>query len=247
MSNKIITKLLVLRLAPLLPRIISPTQSAFVLGRVIHDNVLLVQVLVHDLNRHTWGNNVVLKLDMAKAYDKMSWSFIIKMLRSFGFSEQWVSLIRRAIFGPWFSVLFNAVSHGFFQSQCEFRQGDPLSLSLFIVTAEFLSRGLDCLYAHLPSVRYSTITPVHISHLSFADDIVIFTNGSRSSLRRLMDSSIIMRQFLDSRLVRPRVVFIWGDRPPPHASLLCILSLVFSIDDSPSLILGAWFSQEASR
>lgn len=96
-------------------------------------------MLVHDLNRLTWGNNVVLKLDMAKAYDKMSWPFIIKMLRSFGFSEQWVSLIRRAIFGPWFSVLFNAVSHGFFQSQCGLRLCDPLSASLFIITAEFLS------------------------------------------------------------------------------------------------------------
>lgn len=140
-------------------------------------------MLVHDLHRHTWGNNVVLKLDMAKAYDKMSWSFIIQMLRSFGFSEQWVSLIRRAIFGPWFSMLFNAVSHSFFQSQYSLRQGDPLSPSLFIITAEFLSRGLDYLYARLPSVRYSMAAHVHISHLSFTDDIVIFTNGSRSSLK----------------------------------------------------------------
>ncbi|KAH9657737.1 protein FAR1-RELATED SEQUENCE [Citrus sinensis] len=59
-----------------------------------HDNVLLVQELVHDLNFCTQGNNVVLKLDMAKAYNQMSWSFIAQMLRCFGFSEWWVSLIR---------------------------------------------------------------------------------------------------------------------------------------------------------
>lgn len=41
-SNKVLTKLLVLRLSALLPRIISPSQSGFVLGRVLHDNVLLV-------------------------------------------------------------------------------------------------------------------------------------------------------------------------------------------------------------
>lgn len=68
---------------------------------VIHDNVLLVQESVRDLNRHRQGNNVALKLDMAKAYDQMSWYFIIKMLRYFGFLDWWVS----SIFGPWFSVL----------------------------------------------------------------------------------------------------------------------------------------------
>lgn len=71
-SKKVITKLLVQRLSPIMPRIISPTQSDFVPGWVVHDNVLLVQELVHDLNRHTRGNNVVLKLDMVKAYDRMS-------------------------------------------------------------------------------------------------------------------------------------------------------------------------------
>lgn len=70
-------KLLVTRLSHILPRIISPLQSRFFPGRVIHYNILLVQELVHDLNKRTRGNNVVLKMDMAKAYDRMSWSFIL--------------------------------------------------------------------------------------------------------------------------------------------------------------------------
>lgn len=117
MSNKVLTKLLVQRLSPLLPRIISPTQSGFVSGWVIHDNVLLVQELVHDLNRHTRGNNVVLKLDMAKTYDHMSWPFILQMLHCFEFSECWISLIQQAVYSPWFLVLVNGVSHGYFQSR----------------------------------------------------------------------------------------------------------------------------------
>lgn len=77
MSNKILTKLLALRLAPLLPYFIFTTHRGFVPGRVIHDKVLLVQELAHDLNHCTRGNNMVLKLEMAKAYDRMSWPFII--------------------------------------------------------------------------------------------------------------------------------------------------------------------------
>lgn len=61
-----------MRFLPILPRIISPSRSGFVLGRIIHDNVLLVQELVHDLNKKTYGSNVVFKLDMAKAYDRLS-------------------------------------------------------------------------------------------------------------------------------------------------------------------------------
>ncbi|KAK9186911.1 hypothetical protein WN944_018300 [Citrus x changshan-huyou] len=86
-SNKVLTKLLVLQLFDLLPRIISPSHSGFVPGWVLHDNVLLVQELVHDINRRTRRGNVVLKLDMAKAYDRMSWSFILQMLQCFGFYD----------------------------------------------------------------------------------------------------------------------------------------------------------------
>ncbi|KAH9662191.1 reverse transcriptase domain-containing protein [Citrus sinensis] len=186
-SNKVITKLLVQRLSTILPRIISPTQSGFVPGRVIHDNVLLVQELTHDLNRRTRGNNVVLKLDMEKAYDRMSWPFILQMLRCFGFSERWISLIRRAVYGPWFSVLVNGAIHGYFPSERGLRQGDPISPCLFIIAAEFLSRGLVHLYSRYPSVRYRSAASTDISHLSFADDIVIFANGSRCSLQRVMD------------------------------------------------------------
>lgn len=75
-SNKVLAKLLIFTLAPLRPHIISLSHSGLVFGRVIH-NFLFVQVLIHDLNHRTRGSNVVLKLDMAKTYDRTSWPFII--------------------------------------------------------------------------------------------------------------------------------------------------------------------------
>lgn len=64
------------------------------------------------------GENVVLKLDMAKAYNRIFWSFILQMPRCFSFLfAHWVSLIKWLIYGPWFLVLVNEVSHKFFQSQ----------------------------------------------------------------------------------------------------------------------------------
>ena len=84
-------------------------------------------------------------------------------------------------------MLVNGVSHGFFQSQNGLRQGDPLSPCLFIIAAAFLSRGLDQLYSQYLSLRYNTAAPLCVSHLSFADDIIIFVNRCRSSLHRLMN------------------------------------------------------------
>ena len=185
-SNKVITKVLGSRLSGILPKLISPSQSGFVSGKIIHDNFLLAQELVHDLNRRTRGGNVVLKLDMAKAYDRLSWPFLLHMLRAFGFSEHWISLINHAISNSWFSVLVNGVPKGFFRSHHGLRQGDPISPSLFIIAAEFLSRSLDRLVTRFPSLAYATGVPMAISHLSFADDMIIFANGSRSSLARIM-------------------------------------------------------------
>lgn len=68
------------------------------------------------------------------------------------------------------------------------RQGDPLAPSLFVIAEEVLSRGLIALYAEGKVSRFVTargcIAP---SHLLFADDTVIFTNGRRNSLKNLME------------------------------------------------------------
>lgn len=70
------------------------------------------------------------------------------------------------------------------------RQGDPLAPSLFIIAEEVFSRGLLALYAagavklHVPRGG-----PATSSHILFADDTIIFTNGSKRSLKRLMEST----------------------------------------------------------
>lgn len=71
-SMKALSKLLSSRLAPLLPSIISLEQSGFTKTRGIIDNVLLAQEMLQKLNTKVRGNNVVLKLNFAKACDRLS-------------------------------------------------------------------------------------------------------------------------------------------------------------------------------
>lgn len=93
--NKIISKIIATRLAPLLPYLTTPNQSGFIKGRLLSDNVLLAQELIQDISNCSLTPNVAIKLDMAKAYDRVQWPFLIKVLRRMGFSATWISLIDR--------------------------------------------------------------------------------------------------------------------------------------------------------
>jgi len=79
-TNKIISKLLCLRLAPILPSLISPNQSGFFKGRSISENIMLAHEFIHQLKQPNIGINVVIKLVMVKAYDRVSWSYICLVL-----------------------------------------------------------------------------------------------------------------------------------------------------------------------
>lgn len=58
-------------------------------GRGVHENLALAHDITHDLNKKGKDGNVIIKLDMAKAYDRLSWSFLIRIMRAFGFNEVW--------------------------------------------------------------------------------------------------------------------------------------------------------------
>ena len=75
----------------------------------------------------------------------------------------------------------------YFKSSRGLRQGDPLSPSLFILAADYLSRALDRTILGNKDLRFCTARySMGISHLAYADDIVIFTQAKRVSIRRVM-------------------------------------------------------------
>lgn len=104
-SAKIIYKLVTDRLASILPNLISLEHGSFTKGRNITDNILLTRELLQDSRIR--GCNVVFKINLAKAYDRLSWLFLLHVLRKFGFLEQFIDIIWRIIPNCWYSVLIN--------------------------------------------------------------------------------------------------------------------------------------------
>jgi hypothetical protein len=173
---KIITKLLSTRLKSMLPKIISPLQSAFVPSRNIQDNTILAHELLHSFKtKKGKGGFMFLNLDMEKAFDKMEWGFILSVMSKLGFHSSWINWIRVCISSSTFSILINGSPFGLFSPTRGLRQGDPLSPFLFILGAEVLSRLLfkEEAAGNIKGLKISKSSPA-IHHLLFADDLLIF-------------------------------------------------------------------------
>ncbi|KAH1064819.1 hypothetical protein J1N35_029806 [Gossypium stocksii] len=131
---KIIAKVIVNRFRSILHYCIGNSQGAFVPDRQITDNILVAYEIFHSFKKRRGGLNksFALKLDMSKAYDRIEWCFVEKMMQRMRFCEGWISLIMRCISSVKYMVITNGKNEEEFQPTKGLRQGNPLSPFLLI-------------------------------------------------------------------------------------------------------------------
>ncbi|KAL0402473.1 UNVERIFIED_CONTAM: LINE-1 retrotransposable element O protein [Sesamum latifolium] len=132
-TYKITSKVLASRLKTLFPTIISESQSAFIPGRLITDNVLVAYEINHYL-AHKYGGKAgyaSLKLDLSKAYDRVEWIFLERVLLRLGFHPDFISLIKLCVSTTSYSIVLSGQKFGYSHPERGLRQGNPLSLSSF--------------------------------------------------------------------------------------------------------------------
>lgn len=124
---KVITKILANRLKPILQSCISRNQAAFLKGRNLGENVLLASELIRKYNSASFPRSCMLKVDIRKAFDTISWDFVLKLLDTQNFPPIFVTWIRECITTPRFSVAINGELAGFFPGKKGLHQGDSIS------------------------------------------------------------------------------------------------------------------------
>ena len=122
---------------------------------------------------------MALKLDISKAYDRVEWVFLEKILLKMGFQDTWVAMIMQCIMMVSYSILVNGQSTGLIYPSRGLRQGDPLSPFLFLFCVE----GLNALLyqaANNKEIRGYSICRAgpNITHLFFANDCLLFCRAT---------------------------------------------------------------------
>jgi hypothetical protein len=173
---KIVAKIISRRLKPILSEVISKEQFGFLNGRQIHEAIRVAQEGLHSL-KSLRSKGVVIKIDLSKAFDRVSWSFIRLLLTHLGFEVPFIRWIMACISSVTFVVLINGATSPFFTSGRGLRQGCPLSPLLFLLVAEGLSRALISATNSGDFKGIKTSPDFRITHLLFVDDVLIFCSG----------------------------------------------------------------------
>ena len=115
--------------------------SAFVPGRNITYNTTMAFEMIHHMRnrRKRKKGHVAVKLDISKAYDKMEWEFLKRIMLKIGLPEQWVNLAMETVQTASYSTLINGEAKRFIIPSRGIKQGDLLSPYLFLLCVEGLS------------------------------------------------------------------------------------------------------------
>lgn len=76
-------------------------------GTIITKNTMLAQEITHKIKTQNIGSNVIIKIDMAKAYDKVSLSYICLVLKRMVFEETFIDMVWRIMTNDWYSIIIN--------------------------------------------------------------------------------------------------------------------------------------------
>lgn len=178
---KIISKVLANRLQPFIHGIISEQQSAFIRGRQIQDNIVIAHEVFHFLKLKKKGSKaaVAIQLDLNKAYDRVCWDFLLKMMEKMGFDQKWIEWVQQCVCTVKFSITVNGSQVCNVTPGRGLRQGDPLSPYLFLMVADVFSMLLNKVISNksLEGIKMRKKCPV-VSHLLFADDSLIFLEAN---------------------------------------------------------------------
>ena len=168
---KIISKMLAERLKLVLHEIIHVDQQGCIPGRYIGKNIRLIQDIINEKD----DDSVILLLDQEKAFDRVEWIWLYKVLESYGFGPNFIGYVKTIYRNPRSSILTNGFMSSYFKITRGIRQGDALSALLYIIQAEPFAENIWCdNVKNGLKIKNSCISVVELKISQFVDDTVVY-------------------------------------------------------------------------
>lgn len=187
---KLVLKILANRIKPLMSKLSEVFQASFIPGRSPTDNIVVAQEILHSMcrkkGRRGGRGGFILKVDLEKVYDRVEWGFLKDVLKCIGWKDELIQLITDCFSSIKLVVSWNGEVFESFTPSRGLRQGDPLSPYLFVLCMEVLSQMI---VKAVNEKRWSPIRVARdnpgISHIFFADDLLLFGEASFSQARMM--------------------------------------------------------------
>lgn len=195
---KLISKVLSLRLSRHMNKLISKNQSAFIKTHCIQDNFLYVQNLARNFHC-TRTPTLMIKLDISKAFDSVSWPYPLDSLQRCGLGSRWREWVSILLATSNSAVILNGMPGPRIWHQCGVRQGDSLSLYLFILAIDVLY----CLLSMATSEGW--LSPLNgrtvKARLSlYADDAMIFLRPTKEDIDNFKEIMTIFGEVMGLKI-----------------------------------------------
>ena len=181
---KIIVKTLANGLKITLPGTIAESQMAFVKERQITDAILMANE-VADFSKSSKTKGFILKLNIEKAFDKVSWKFIDHMLEKKNHPITLRKWINVCISNVLCFILINGKPQGRINLKRGIRQGNPISPFIFILAMNYFSRLLKHLEKRQMIKVISFNSECNLTHILFVDDILLFIEDDNFYINNL--------------------------------------------------------------
>jgi len=169
---KICTKAIAIRTNSVLDKILHKTQTGYVPGRQVNDNLRLIEELIEQAKQKK-EETYLLTLDATKAFDSVDHGYLMEILDKYGFPQEYITWIKVIYTDLRANVLVNGYKGSLISIERSVKQGDALSCALFVISMDPLLRAID---------KDQRIKPVNIFNdcgektdtvklASYADDI----------------------------------------------------------------------------
>lgn len=208
---KIIAKILANRMIPFLPSWIRNSQTAFVPGRCIFDNIFMAQSAM-DWAVESNQPLIILLLDLEKAYDRVSWTFLQQTMLHIGFPQEWIDLVMSLCNDASARVLLNEYPVEQFSLQRSVRQGCPLAPYLYLLAGDVLGHMLDDPNKLLKGLTLPDGRTTN--NQMYADDTALYIQGNEANLNTAMNILTLYCVESGAKLNWRKSVGIWASPHP---------------------------------